>query len=194
VPVTTIDQSTALIVVDLQNGVVALPLAHPIDEVVARSVALIDAFRANGLPVVLVNVDGAPAGRTDQGAGGLRNLPDGWAELIPAVNPQPTDIIVTKRARSAFANTGLTERLQKMGVTQVVIVGVATSSGVESTARHAHEYGFNVTLAVDAMTDSAIEAHQNSVTRIFPKLAETGTTQQILALLEARSLLESSKE
>jgi nicotinamidase-related amidase len=185
VPVTTIDQSTALIVVDLQNGVVAMPAAHPIDDIVARSVALIDAFRANGLPVVLVNVDGAPAGRTDQGAGGLSDLPDGWAELIPALNPHPDDIIVTKRARSAFANTGLTERLRELGVTQVVIVGVATSSGVESTARHAHEHGFNVTLAVDAMTDSVIEAHQNSVTRIFPRLAETGTTQQILALLEA---------
>jgi nicotinamidase-related amidase len=182
-PVTTLDQSTALIVIDLQNGVVAMPSAHPIDEVVARSVSLIEAFRANGLPVVLVNVDGAPAGRTDQGAGGLPNLPDGWADLIPAINPQPGDILVTKRARSAFANTGLTEQLHGLGVTQVVIVGVATSSGVESTARHAHEHGFNVTLAVDAMTDSVSEAHENSVTRIFPKLAETGTTEQILALL-----------
>jgi nicotinamidase-related amidase len=190
-PVTTLDQSTALLVIDLQNGVIAMPSAHSIDEVVARSVSLVDAFRAKGLPVVLVNVVGAPAGRTDQGAGGLRDLPDGWAELIPALNAQPDDIIVTKRARSAFANTGLTERLQESGVTQVVIVGVATSSGVESTARHAHEYGFNVTLAVDAMTDSVVEAHENSVTRIFPRLGETGTTQQILALLEGGGPLES---
>jgi nicotinamidase-related amidase len=71
-----------------------------------------------------------------------------------------------------------------MGVTQVVVAGVATSIGVESTARQAHELGFNVTLATDAMTDLNADAHANSVTRIFPRLGETGTTTEILDLLD----------
>jgi nicotinamidase-related amidase len=68
----------------------------------------------------------------------------------------------------------------------VVIAGVSTSSGVESTARHAHENGFHVTLAVDPMTDMNADAHKNSITRIFPRLGETGTTQEIIDLLNKR--------
>ena len=67
-----------------------------------------------------------------------------------------------------------------------MIAGVATSIGVESTARHAHENGFHVTLAVDAMTDMNPDAHHNSITRIFPRLGETGTTQEIIELLNKR--------
>jgi nicotinamidase-related amidase len=80
-------------------------------------------------------------------------------------------------------HTDLAAYLHAKGVTQVVIGGISTSAGVESTARQAYEHGFNVTLAVDAMTDMNEETHINSVTRIFPKLGETGTTQEIIALL-----------
>lgn len=66
----------------------------------------------------------------------------------------------------------------------MVIAGIATSAGVESTARHAHELGFNVTLAVDAMTDGSVEAHLNSVTRVFPRLGETGTSREIIDRLD----------
>ena len=71
----------------------------------------------------------------------------------------------------------------------MVIVGVATSSGVESTARQAHELGFHVVLVTDAMTDSDADAHHNSVTRIFPKMSETGTTRQLLDLLDNKERL-----
>jgi nicotinamidase-related amidase len=77
--------------------------------------------------------------------------------------------------------------LKSTGVTQVVVCGVATSVGVESTARQAHELGFNVTLAVDAMTDISAEAHANSLERIFPQLGETGTAKEIVDLLSTRS-------
>jgi nicotinamidase-related amidase len=180
---TTLDQKTALIVIDLQRGVVSLPAVHPMDEVVGRSVTLAEAFRAHGLPVVLVTVGGAPAGRTERSTGGGAAFPDGWDELVAELNQQASDHTVKKFTRGAFTNTGLDEHLKGIGVTQVVISGVATSSGVESTARHAHELGFNVTLAVDAMTDMNEDAHNNSVTRIFPGLGETGTTAEILELL-----------
>jgi nicotinamidase-related amidase len=96
--------------------------------------------------------------------------------------------LVTKRTWGAFASTDLEARLRQKGVTQVVITGVATATGVESTARQAFELGFNVTLAIDAMTDARPEAHAYSFANVFPRLAETGTTQQILDLLATRSI------
>jgi len=186
VTLTTLDPVTALIVIDLQNAVVALPTAHPTDDVVRRSAQLADAFRRHGLPVVLVRALGGAPGRTEAprrlGGG---PIPDGAAELVTELTPQPGDHVVAKRTWGAFHETGLGELLAGLGVTQVVVVGVATSAGVESTARAAHEHGLHVTLAVDAMTDMSAEAHENSVARIFPRLGETGTTDEVIALLEA---------
>ena len=82
-------------------------------------------------------------------------------------------------------HTDLDARLRELGVTQVVVVGIATSAGVESTARQAYELGYNVTLAVDAMTDMNGDAPANSVARIFPRIGETGTTDEIIALLDS---------
>jgi nicotinamidase-related amidase len=180
--VTALDPKTALIVVDLQKGIVGTPTAHPTSEVVKKASALASAFRSYGLPVVLVNVTAAAPGRTEQ-APRIREFPPDFAEFVPELNRQPEDHVVTKQTWGAFTNTNLEEHLKKLGVTQVVIAGVATSAGVESTARHANEIGFHVTLAVDAMTDRNADAHLNSVTRIFPRMAETGTTQEILDLL-----------
>lgn len=182
--VTTLDPQTALVVIDLQNGIVAYPTAHPTSEVMAHARALIDAFRQRGLPVVLVNVTGGAPGRAEQSRS-MGELPAGWADFVPELDRQPQDHTVTKRTWGAFTNTDLEAHLKKLGVTQVVLAGVATSIGVESTARFAHELGFNVTLAIDAMTDMNTEAHDNSVTRIFPRLGETGTTREIIDLLDA---------
>jgi len=111
----------------------------------------------------------------------------GWTDLVSELNRQPQDHLVTKRTWGAFTNTDLEAHLKSLGITQVVITGVATSAGVESTARHAHELGFNVVLAVDAMTDMNADAHHNSLVRIFPRLGETGTTQEILDLIGKRN-------
>jgi nicotinamidase-related amidase len=181
--VTTLDPKTALVVIDLQKGIVAFPTAHPTNEVVRHASELADAFRRHGLPVVLVNVDGGAPGRAEE-TRSIRDFPAGWTDLVPELNQQPTDHTVTKRTWGAFTNTGLEKHLKELGVTQVVIAGVATSIGVESTARHAHEAGFHVTLAVDAMTDMNADAHHNSITRIFPRLGETGTTREIIELLQ----------
>ncbi|UVK50992.1 cysteine hydrolase [Mesorhizobium sp. AR02] len=184
--VTTLDQKTALIVIDLQKGIVSLPAVHPIGDVVRRASSLADAFRGRGLPVVLVNVAGAPPGRTEQ-APRMREFPAGWADLVPELQQQPADHTVTKRTVDAFVDTDLGTWLKGEGVTQVVIAGVSTSMGVEATARHARDLGFNVTLAVDAMTDGNPDAHANSIDRIFPKLGESGTTRDVLDLLAKRS-------
>ena len=189
-PLTKLDSTASLIVIDLQKGVVHLPTAHPVGGVVKNASALADEFRRHGLPVVLVTVTGTPPGRTDQAqsTGQLnRQFPAGWADLVPELNYQPADHAVTKQTWGAFTNTDLAEHLKTTGVTQVVIAGVTTSLGVESTARQAHELGFNVALAVDAMTDCNAEAHTNSITRIFPRLGETATTQEILGLLKNKT-------
>ncbi|MDB6079479.1 MAG: hydrolase [Akkermansiaceae bacterium] len=180
---TTLDPKTALITIDLQAGIVALPTNPPTGGVVQNAAELAAAFRRHGLPVVLVNVAGGAPGRTDQAPPNVPR-PEGWTDLVPELDRQPSDHTVTKRTWGAFTNTGLEELLKGLGVTQVVIAGVSTSVGVESTARSAYELGFNVTLAIDAMTDLRPEAHANSIERIFPRLGESGTTREIIALLD----------
>jgi nicotinamidase-related amidase len=180
---TTMDTRPALVVIDLQKGVVALPSAQPVGEIVQRAASLATAFRRHGLPVVLVNVTGRAPGRTEASQSGFVPSPD-WADIVEDLQPQPDDYRVTKQRRSAFHGTSLDAYLQEHGVTQIVLAGVATSSGVESTARSAHDHGYHVVLATDAMTDSDAATHANSVERIFPKLGETATTSEVLEMLE----------
>ena len=186
VPLTTLDPKTALIVVDLQKGIINLPFVHPITAVIERTRALLDAFRQRDLPVVLVNVIGGAPGRTEQPRRFL-TLPEGFSDLIPELDRQAGDIVVTKRTWGAFANTDLEAQLKVNEVTQVVVTGVATGTGVEATARQAYEQGFNVTLALDAMADVRPEAHEYSLASVFPRLGETGSTKDILNLLATRS-------
>lgn len=179
---TTLDPKTALIVIDIQKGIVQLPCAHSMDSVIDRVAEITRAFRQHNAPVVLVNVAGGAPGRSEQPKRMGDLLPD-WIELVPELEAQASDHRVTKRSWGAFMHTDLHEHLQGLGVTQVVIVGVATSIGVESTARQAYELGYNVALATDAMTDMNASAHENSVARIFPRLGETGSTAEIIGLL-----------
>jgi nicotinamidase-related amidase len=183
---TILDVHTALIVVDLQKGLRDIPSLHPIAGVIDHSCQLIEAFRKQKLPVVLVNVTGTAPGRTEEPQR-HRELPSDFSELIPELHQQPDDILITKRTWGAFANTDLEAQLKAKGVTQVVLTGVATGTGVEATARQAYEAGFNVTLGIDAMTDTRPEAHAYSLAHVFPRLGETGTTQEIIDLLEKRS-------
>jgi nicotinamidase-related amidase len=183
-PLTALDPNTALIVIDLQKGIAAGNFIHPIGDIIDRTRALLSAFRANNLPVVLVNVAGRAPGRTEQGPRTTISFSDDWTDLLPQLDRQPNDILVTKRSWGAFATTDLEHRLKALGVTQVVVTGVATSAGVEATARQAYEQGFNVTLATDAMTDMREEAHQYSIRNVFPRIGETGSAQEIISLLE----------
>ncbi|RKN42318.1 hydrolase [Streptomyces hoynatensis] len=186
---TTLDPRTALVLIDLQKGIAAAPtVPHSGSEVVARAVELAGAFRAHGLPVVLVRVsfaaDGSDAlpGRTEAaGAAGAR--PEGWDTLVEELAGHAGDILVTKHNWGAFHGTDLDVQLRRRGVTQVVLGGIATSIGVESTARAAYAHGYHVTLATDAMADMNAEAHHNSLDRIFPRLGESGGTAEILDLL-----------
>jgi nicotinamidase-related amidase len=181
-PLTKLDTTAALIVIDLQKGIAGLPTVHPMTEIVGRAAQLARAFRERGLPVVLVNVAGAAPGRTDAGPRKF-SFPDDWTELLPELEQQPGDYIVTKHRVGAFIGTTLDDLLRQRGVTQVFLTGVATTAGVESTARSAYDYGYNVVFVVDAMTDRDADAHRHSVEKIFPRLGETTTAGDVLRLL-----------
>lgn len=184
---TIIDPKTALLVVDLQKGLIGLPFIHPIADVLAQTRALLDAFRDRNLPVALINVAGGAPGRTEQPRRLGDDFPPDFTEFVPELGRQPSDIVVTKRTWGAFTHTDLEARLRALGVTQVVLAGIATGTGVDATARQAYELGFNVTLALDAMTDGRPEAHDYSIDKIFPRLGETGTSRAIIELLPAES-------
>jgi nicotinamidase-related amidase len=187
--VTALDPSIALVVIDLQNAVVGAPMVPRTGpEVVARAVELARAFREHRAPVILVRVT-ARADGSDTAPG--RNeiparpgsLPDDWDAIVDDLAGHSDDITVTKRTWGAFYGTDLDLQLRRRGVTQIVLAGLTTSIGVESTARAAYEHGYHVTLATDAMADLNLEAHHNSIHRIFPLLGQTGSTTEIVEML-----------
>jgi len=181
-PLTQLDTNAALIVIDLQKGVVSVPTAHPAGEIVSRAAQLATAFRQRGLTVVLVNVAGRAPGRTDAGAPKF-SFPSDWTELVHELDRRPSDYAVTKHRVGAFIGTSLDEILRQRGVTQIFLAGVSTSVGVEATARSAYDHGYNVVLVVDAMTDRDADSHRHSVEKVFPRLGETTTTDHVLKLL-----------
>ena len=183
-PLTALDEHAALIVIDLQKGIVGLPTVHPAEDIVDRSAQLAHAFRERGLPVVVVNVSGAAPGRTDVGPRKFSFPPD-WTELVPELDAQPSDLLITKQRVGAFLGTSLDQLLRQRGVTQIFMTGVATSFGVESTARSAFDLGYNVVFVVDAMTDRDAEAHRYCTEKLFPRIGETTNKEEVLKTLQA---------
>jgi len=184
-PLTQLDSRAALVVIDLQKSVVGLPAVLPVIEIIERAARLARAFRQRGLPVVLVNVTGRASGRTDAGLRKFQFPPD-WTELVPELDQQPGDLIVTKQRVGAFTATSLDQDLRQRGVTQVFLAGISTSAGVESTGRHAYDLGYNVVFVVDAMTDRDAATHSHSVGNVFPRFGETAIADDVLKLLSFR--------
>ena len=180
-PLSGLDASAALIVIDMQKGIVALPTAHPMAGVIDNVAALCRAFRARGLPVVLVNVAGRAPGRVEATLN--FSPPPDWADLISELDRQPSDETVTKMNVGAFYGTALERILRRRGVSQIFLAGVATSLGVESTARQAFDHGYNVVLATDAMTDLDAEMHRHTVDKVFPRIGERALTADVLSKL-----------
>ncbi len=197
---TALDTQTALVLIDLQKGIVSGDKAYPTQEIIQRAALLQAAFRQAQLSIVVVHVEpiGAPASlvRSEKGnfpkdAAGqqqaLRKLQaDSFFDIVDAVQPESGDIQITKETWNAFYNTPLHDELQKRNVTGIVLAGISTSIGVEGTARSANERGYNITFATDAMTDTVAAAHENSLTYIFPRIGELATTDEIIAKLPTR--------
>jgi nicotinamidase-related amidase len=179
---TALDPQPALVAIDLQHGIVSMQTTPPAQDIVRHTAALAQAFRARGFPVIWVNVAGGAPGRTDTPRPtGAR--PSNWAELVPELNVQDSDHRVTKFQLGAFAGTTLDHYLRRRGVTQIVLAGISTSIGVESTARAAYDIGYNVAFATDAMADRDPQMHEHSIEKVFPRLGERTTIAELEVLL-----------
>ena len=185
--VTALDKNTALILIDLQKGIVGLQVVNPINGVLENAAKLVAAFRKANLPIVIVNVNPAGAkwtsSRKEPTQMPNRPFAADWLEITDEIKTQPGDIFITKHTWGAFFETALDEELQKRNVTGIVIGGVSTSIGVEGTARQASERGYNVTFAKDAMTDMFADAQESSLKNIFPRMGEIDTTDKIIEKL-----------
>ena len=179
--ITRLDTRIALIAIDLQNGMAALPFAHSFEAVVVRTAMLADALRQRGLPVVIVNTDGAAPGRREQAPGIPRTA--GWTEIVDELRVEPSDHRINKRSPGAFTATGLDKWLYQQKVTHVVVAGVASGTGVDTTARQAYEPGLNVIFAIDAMTDMDPVVHDTCVERTFKRFGERGSTDALMRLI-----------
>jgi nicotinamidase-related amidase len=171
-------RTTALVLIDLQKGILGMPLAPRSGaDVLAAGETLARRFRAAGAAVALVRVAwapdyaDAPRQKVDQAPprpeGGL---PAAWSEYADGL-AQPGDILIVKRHWGAFHGTELDLQLRRRGVTTIVLGGVATNFGVESTARQAWELGYEVILIEDAATSMSAELHDMAIRHIFPRIA-----------------------
>lgn len=161
--------TTALVLIDLMPRIVARPLApHTGEEVLDRCRRLAAAFHERGNPVVLVRVE-------------RPNVPEQppGSELAPDLE-RPGDVVVVKRTIGAFHNTDLHDQLQRRNVTTLVLGGLVTTMGVESTARAASDHGYELEFVADAMSALSAEEHDFTVERIFPRFGAVRTTADYL--------------
>lgn len=181
---------TALVLIDLQKGILSFAGGpHTSAEVLQKAGSLIRRFHELKAPVVRVRVgwsaDGGDALRqiVDQPPA-ARNLPADWLEFPEELGPVEHDILVTKRQWGAFYGTELELQLRRRGIEQIVLAGISTNIGVESTARNAWELGFGIVFAEDAMSSASGEQHAFAITHIFPRLGRVRSTAQVLAMLD----------
>jgi nicotinamidase-related amidase len=178
---------TALVLIDLQKGIVGMPLApRSGEEMVRNAVRLADKFREIGSLVVLVHVgfsaDGADAIKVETDAQARRGpFPPEFTEFVPEIGPRPNDIVILKRQWGAFTGTELDLQLRRRGIRTIVLAGVATNMGVESTARAANELGYNQVFVEDAMTSRSEEMHVFSLRNILPALGLVRSTGDVLS-------------
>jgi nicotinamidase-related amidase len=199
-PISAIDETAALIVFD-QQKLNRYEMGHylpagaewtePLDDVIDRTAKLADAFRAFGWHVIHVKVPNAlgikvlKSGRTLGGrkTGGYvmtPGTPDDFDDIVPELTPQPDDLVIVKPMWDPFIGTSLEYDLRQLGVTQLFLTGLVTSIGVESTARSGWNYGYNMVFVTDAMTDFDKDASNHTIEKIFPRLGENATTDEVL--------------
>jgi nicotinamidase-related amidase len=164
-----IDKSkTALVVIDLQKGITAQPSRpYAVQDVIANAAELVNAFRKNDMLVFLVHVEMTNETMlhaiSDQTFSRPKAASPDWTEFVPELTPTPSDIVITKRQWGAFYGTELDLQLRRRKIDTIVLCGIATDFGVESTARFAYEYGYQQIFAEDAMASRSDEQHNAAV-------------------------------
>lgn len=185
-------ERTAVVVIDLQKGIAGLSgTPHSFQSIVGNCTELLTAARSAGAQPILVHVGRSPDFKdalqvtSDEPMRAPGAMPADWSDLIPELNRQPGDIVILKRQWGAFYGTDLDLQLRRRRLNTIILCGIATEIGVESTARDAYERGYEQVFAEDAMTGRTAEGHANSVQRIFPRLGRVRSTADIVAALRA---------
>ncbi len=184
-------EKTALVLIDLQQGIChPSRQSAPYDsaEVVRNASRLAQTFAEEGGFVVLVRVstlDGKDMLKPDtDGHLSPGAYPEGWDEIVPELaNIQGTHV-VTKRQWGAFYGTDLGLQLRRRGIDTIVLCGISTSIGVDTTAREAFQHGYHQIFVEDAMTASTKEEHDYVCRYIFPRIGKIRSTAEVLEALQ----------
>jgi nicotinamidase-related amidase len=179
-------KTTALVLIDLEYGIVAMNLApYSSAEVVRKGAELAKTFRQKGGTVVFVKVLIPEMLQLPVDTPLMRGTPPPNAtELVPEAGVQPEDLIVRKRSWGAFYGTDLEQHLRRRGIKTIVIGGIATNFGVESTARAAFDQGYEVVFAEDAMSSVSTEVHEFPIKHVFPRMGRVRSVEQIVNALQ----------
>jgi nicotinamidase-related amidase len=183
---------TALVVIDLQKGVTAMPSRpYTAQEVISNAAELVNTFRKNNMPVFLVHVDITKETSlnviSDQTFSRPIPASPDWAEFVPELMQTPSDIVITKRQWGAFYGTELDLQLRRRKIDTIVLCGIATDFGVESTARFAYEYGYQQIFAEDAMASRSDAQHNAAVNFIFKRMGRVRKAGEILEAINGFS-------
>jgi nicotinamidase-related amidase len=181
------EAKTALVVIDLQRGIVGRDVVpHRAADVVANAARLVQAFRSAQLPIVFVRVSTTPETALKplvDSAPAMPPMQAGWDELVPELGVGPGDIVVTKQNWGAFYGTDLDLHLRRRAVTRIAICGISTNIGVESTARDAYERNYKLLFVEDAMAAMSVQEHEHSCTVLFPRIGIIRSTDQLARAL-----------
>ncbi|TCL02310.1 hydrolase [Sodalis ligni] len=182
-------KGSALVLIDLQQGI--LPFAggpHSAQQVVTKAGKLASRFREIGAPVFLVRVGWSPdfgealKQPVDAAMGG-NGLPENWWQFPEELKVQESDIRIIKRQWGAFYGTDLEMQLRRRAIDTIVLAGISTNIGVESTARNAWEMGFKLVVVEDVCSAHDKEQHDNSMQNIFPRIGRVRSSDEVLAAL-----------
>ncbi len=182
-----IHERTCLVVIDLQKGITSGQVfPRSASEVIANASKIADEFRKRKMPVFLVHVQGSPPLGLRPDTDSKQSppgMPPDWADIVPALGPKEGDVVIMKRQWGAFYGTELEMQLRRRGIATIVLCGISTNIGVESTARFAYEYGFNQIFVEDAMASRSAEEHAFTVKTTFPRMGKVRSTSEVLSAL-----------
>ena len=184
-------RTTALVIIDLQQGIINRETApYSARKVIDNSARIGEKCRAAGGLIVPVHVafsqDGAD--RLSQPIDSPMAVPPGglpanWAELVPEIAAFDSKVVITKRQWGAFYGTELDLQLRRRGIKTILLTGIATNFGVEQTAREAWQHGYDVVIVEDACTSVEAAMHQFAIEKILPRVSRIRSTDEVLAAL-----------
>lgn len=178
-------KKTALVLIDLQKGILSMETQpNSTDFVVENAVKMIKQFRKNDGFIAFVRVkfyDGRDALSPRLAEQPLPGKPrKDFSDFPTAFNVTDDDYIVNKRGFSAFFGTDLDLQLRRRGIENIILGGISTHIGVDTTARDAYQYGYEQYFVTDMMSAPRIELHNFSIDNSFPIMGKVITLESLI--------------